>query len=128
MGQVLIYYLRDNNFFSWWPYPSEPSSLYADDIALLAESSSQLALLTQTIQTVGAYTGLHLNISKTIAFSCVATDKYYIEGIQVACKPVKYLGAFLGYGDLTKLNFEIPLKKVQNKIQYWNKHHLTLPA
>ena len=55
VGQVLIYYLRDNNFFSWWPYPSEPSSLYADDIALLAELSSQLALLTQAIQTGGIY-------------------------------------------------------------------------
>ncbi len=52
VGQVLIYYLRDNNFFSWWPYPSEPSCLYADDIALLVESSSQLALLTQAIQTL----------------------------------------------------------------------------
>ena len=69
-----------------------------------------------------------MNISKTIAFSCAATDEYYIDGIHVACKPIKYLGAFLGYGDLTKLNFEIPLKKVQNKIQCWNKQHLTLPA
>ncbi len=49
VGQVLIYYLKDNNFFSWWPYSSEPSSLYADDIALLLESTSQLALLTKAI-------------------------------------------------------------------------------
>ncbi len=85
------------------------------------ESSSQLVLLIQAIQAVGVYMGLRLNISKTIAFSCAATDAYCIKGIHVACKPVKYLGAFLGYGDLTKLNFEIPLKKAQNNIQHWNK-------
>ncbi len=39
-----------------------------------------------------------------------------------------YLGAYLGLGNLSHLNFERPLKNAQNNMQGWNKRHLTLPA
>ena len=41
---------------------------------------------------------------------------------------MKYLGAYLGLGDLTHLNFEKPLCVAWNKLNKWNKHKLTLPA
>ncbi len=34
IGQVLIYYLRDAGFFTWWKKPGDPFSLYADDTAV----------------------------------------------------------------------------------------------
>ncbi len=51
-----------------------------------------------------------------------------VDGVVVDSKPVKYLGAFLGLGDLSGLNFEKPLKNAWNNLQSWNKRHLTLPA
>ena len=77
---------------------------------------------------MGSFTGLELNLSKTIAFSYQEIDKCVITSVQVVSKPVKYLGAYLGYGDLTQLNFEKPLQKARNKIACWNKRHLTLSA
>ncbi len=41
---------------------------------------------------------------------------------------VKYLGAYLGVGDLSHLNFEKPLHLVQQKIQAWSSRSLTLKA
>ncbi len=109
VSQVLIYYLRDHSFFSWWRHYTELSSLYADDTAIISESTEQLPGLIQAICHMGSFTGLELNLSKTIAFSCQEIDECVITGVQVASKPVKYLGAYLGYGDLTQLNFEKPL-------------------
>ena len=41
---------------------------------------------------------------------------------------VKYLGAYLGLGDLTKLNFDSLLKKARAIAARWNKYFLTLDA
>ena len=128
VGQVIIHYLWDHGFFSWWNWYTDPSSLYADDTAIISDSVDQLPGLIQTIYHVGSFTGLELNLSKTIAFSCSPVEDCVIAGIQVACKLVKYLGAYLGYSDLSTLNFEQPLQKARNKISCWNKRHLTLPA
>ncbi len=125
---MLIYYLRDHGFFSWWEWHTDPSSLYADDTAIISDSIDQLPELIQAICHVGSFTGLELNLSKTITFLCSPVQDCVVAGVQVACKPVKYLGAYLGYGDLFTLNFEQPLWKVRNKISCWNKRHLTLPA
>ena len=55
------------------------------------------------------FTGLQLNVEKTIAFDPAAAGKLEVAGMTVRAAPVKYLGAFLGFGDLSKLNFELPL-------------------
>ena len=49
-------------------------------------------------------------------------------GVQVGNEPVKYLGVFLGMGDLTALNFEACLLKAYKVAQRWSKHPLTLLA
>ncbi len=43
-------------------------------------------------------------------------------------QPVKYLGAFLGLGDLSKQNFEKPLRVAKLIISRWSKRSLTLDA
>ncbi len=42
--------------------------------------------------------------------------------------PVKYLGTFVGSGDLSHLNFDLTLRKAQKIVSRWNKRNLTLPA
>ncbi len=42
--------------------------------------------------------------------------------------PVKYLGTFLGLGDLSKMNFERPLQKAKSVMSHWQKQSLTLDA
>ncbi len=49
-----------------------------------------------------------------------------VAGMQVHNAPMKYLDAYLGLGDLISLNFEKPLRIVQNKIWCWNKWNLSL--
>ena len=41
---------------------------------------------------------------------------------------MKYLGAFLGTGDMTSLNFEKVLAKARSIVARWRKCSLTLPA
>ena len=74
---------------------------------------------------VGTFTGLHLNLSKTIAFA-MAGGKRIVASIEVDSRPVKYLGAFLGLEDLLEMNFNKPLSKAQNNSQSLNKRNLTL--
>ncbi len=57
----------------------------------------------QHIHWVGTFTGLHFNIDKTIAFNCEIVGERILVGVSTRYTPVKYLGAFLGLGDLTKL-------------------------
>ena len=42
--------------------------------------------------------------------------------------PVKYLGTFVGSGNLSKLNFELTLRKACRITSHWSKRNLTLPA
>ena len=104
----MIFYLHDNGFFGWWSRHGDPCSLYADDTAIFVENPSQLQRILAVIQFVGTFTGLHLNIEKTIAFSIVKCPEYKVN------KPVKYLGAYLGMDDNSDLNFSKPLNKAQN--------------
>ena len=55
-------------------------------------------------------------------------NRIIVDGVVVNSKPMKYLGAFLGLGDLSGPNFDKPLKNAWNNLQSWNKRHLTLPA
>ena len=126
VGQVLIYSLRDHGYFEWWTFLGEPCSLYADDTAIFLCDLSQLAKVIEHIYWVGTFTGLYLNVNKTIAFNCELVGKRILVGVSTRNTPVKYLGAFLGLRDLTKLNFEQPLRKAHGIMNKWNNRHLTL--
>ncbi len=80
------------------------------------------------IQWVGIFTGLELNLTKTIAFNPHAVGSMVQDGIVVRCAPVKYLGAYLGLSDLSKLNFEQQLCKARAIISKWSGRNLSLDA
>ncbi len=124
--QVLIYSLRDCAYFEWWYFYSDPCSLYADDMAIFLPDIDQLAKVLKHIQWVGTFTGLELNLVKTIAFNLQVKGTVLHGGIIVCCAQVKYLGAFLGLGDLSKLNFEQPLHKAKSIISRWTSRNLSL--
>ncbi len=124
MGQVLIYSLRDSGYFEWWTFPGDPCLLYADDMAIFLPDLSQLADVLRHIEWVGTFTGLCLNLEKTIAFDPTACSKFQHASITVGSTLVKYLRVFLGLGDLTKSNFEIPLCKACSMINKWSARSL----
>ncbi len=74
----------------------------------------------------GKYTGLSLNLSKTIAFDpfgCVDNSL----GIQVTNKPVKYLGTYLSMDPtVEQLNFEVIKSKMKSKINHWKNKVVSL--
>ncbi len=107
---------------------NDPYSLYTDDTAIFLSDITQLAVILKHIEYIGTFTGLYLNMNKTIAFDPNASNKIKQAGIEVGFIPVKYLGAYLGLGDLTKLNFDLPLKKARAIVARWNKYSLTLDA
>ena len=88
---------------------NDPCSLYADDIAIFLSDLSQLGPVLAHIDWVGSFTGLKLNLDKTIAFDSRAQGKLKVSGVEIRCAPVKYLGTYLGLGDMSHLNFETPL-------------------
>ena len=98
VGQVLIYYLQDNGFFLWWSFSGDPCSLYVDNTALFLFYKKELSPILSAITEVGTFTGLTLNIDKTIAFSPVQTTPTTCGRVVIAAKPVKYLGTVLGLG------------------------------
>ncbi len=67
-------------------------------------------------------------MNKTLAFYHKQDMETHVAGVRIRSVIVKYLGVYLGKGDLSKLNFEKPLKAACLKIQAWNKRHLLLPA
>ncbi len=97
-------------------------------MALFISGKDQLPLVLDHIKFVGQYTGLELNVDKTLAFYHKQDMETQVAGVRIRSVPVKYLGVYLGKGDLSKLNFEKPLKAACLKIQAWNKRHLSLPA
>ncbi len=109
VGQVLIYSLCEAGYFEWWKFDSNPCSLYADDIALFLPNLLQLADVLKHIEFVGCFTGLCLNLDKTIAFDLTAAHKLHIAGVCICNTPIKYLRVYLGLGNLCKMNFEQPL-------------------
>ncbi len=106
---MLVYSLCQNGFFDWWQHLGDPTSIYVDDNALFALNVAQIQSLVEHIQMVGSYTRLWLNLENTIAFCPAAKGSCFVASIEVDSCPVKYLGAYLGTGDLSKLNFEKPL-------------------
>ncbi len=68
-----------------------------------------------------------MNLSKTIAYQ-VGVKPHMVLGVEVASKPVKYLGAFLDITDVSEMNFKKPLTRVRNNTHKWNKRQITLHA
>ncbi len=64
-----MYYLQACGHFLWWTLLGDPSSLYADDIALILSSLDQITGILRDLQVCGQYTGLKLNLSKTVVYS-----------------------------------------------------------
>ena len=127
VGQLQIYSLRQQGFFAWWSFNGDPCSLYADDMAIFILDLSQLHGIIQHLQYLGQFTGLMLNLDKTLALGPnVKIAK--VAGVCVDKKPVKYLGTFLGVGDLSDMNFENALIKVRGVAAKWQKRNLTLPS
>ncbi len=44
-----MYYLQMMGIFAWWSFESDPSSLYADDVALVLESLDMLPRMLELI-------------------------------------------------------------------------------
>ncbi len=116
-----------------------------DDIAIFILTLEQIKPLIQQIIFIRHFTRLHLNLQKTIVLfpnfwnnlnknkspSDTLQNKnnqLKISGVEVSDEPVKYLGAFLGTGNMTSLNFEKVLAKARSIVARWRKHSLTLPA
>ncbi len=81
VGQVLIYSVHDHGLFSWWNKPGDPSCQYADDVALLIIDPHSLPQILEHISYIGSFTGLSLNLDKTIAFNYKVSGKHVIHGI-----------------------------------------------
>ncbi len=71
--------------------------MFADDIAMLVKKS-QLNQVLDCIKKCGAYTGLNLNLSKTVIFDLNLTQVDAFPDVIVTSEPVKYLSAYLGLG------------------------------
>ncbi len=93
---------------------NDPCSLYADDTAISLSDITQLAAILKHIEYIGTFTGLCLNMDKTIAFDPNASNKIKQASVVVGSTPVKYLGAYLGLGRLGKVEFWITLEKGQS--------------
>ncbi len=139
VGQVLIYALHQKGFFVWWPFWGDPCSLYADDTAIFIMNLSQLPSILWHIHYIGLFTGLQVNLSKTIVLYPTLNNewnenwnknknKVLISGVEVGNLPVKYLGAYLGCNDTTTMNFEHALSKARLIANRWKKCTFTLPA
>ena len=101
--------------FAWWTYTSDPSSLYADDIALILEHIGVLPRVIELIQYCGCFTGLELNLSKTVVYAPSITKPMIIAGVRVSSEPVKYLGSYLGDQKTAEdLNFSNALAKMRD--------------
>ena len=79
------------------------------------------------IGVVGQFTGLSLNLKKTIAYSHW-NKSYTLAGIRISNTPVKYLGAIVSAKDLSTANFKHLLQKARKITTKWSSRHLTIPA
>ncbi len=111
VGQVLVYSLRHAGYFAWWTFPSDPCSMYADDGTLFVPDVQQLAGVISHLQGLTKFTELSLNLDKTVIFNPSITQSICYKGMQMQNTLVKYLGTFVGSGDLSHLNFELTLRK-----------------
>ncbi len=118
-----------NGIFVWWTLVGDPVSLYADDVAIVLRDLKQLTAVIELIQQCRRYTGLTLNLLKTVVFTMQQKAPKEVQGILVTHDPVKYLGAFLGTSNQPEeRNFEHILCKFKTMASKWQSHSLILPA
>ena len=122
-----MYYVQMMGIFAWWSFELDPSSLYADDVALVLECLDVLPRTFELIQWCRCFTSLQLNLSKTLVYVPHIENEITIAGVQVTNKPVKYLGAFLGK-DRDTQSFGTTLSKMWKIAQKWRRHSMTLGA
>ncbi len=102
--------------------------MYTDDGTLFLQDVTQVSAVIKHIQNVAKFISPRLNVSKTVIFdphSCLDSS---LHGMLVTSKPVKYLGAFVGTGDLSCLNFDLTLQKAHRIASHWNKWNLFVCA
>ena len=129
ISQIIVYYLQACGHFIWWMFLGDLSSMYADGIALILPSLQQIPGVLRDLEVCGQYTGLRLNVDKTVVYSQKATHNYKFHGVLVTSNPVKYLGTFLGVAEaMEKLNFEVAISKMRYMANKWRKRPLSLFA
>ena len=102
--------------------------MFVDDVAILVKKS-QLNQVLGCIKECGAYTGLNLNLSKTVIFDLNLTQVDVFPDVVVTNEPVKYLGAYLGLGSkVEQMNFDIIFSKMKAKISRWRYRVISLEA
>ncbi len=122
MSQFTEQYLKYCSHLLWWTFVGDLDSLYADDIALILENITQLPNVLKDIGTYGQYTGLTLNLDKTMVFDSRAQNKYKYCGVTVTNKPMKYLGMHLGVGEASvELNLQKAIEKMRTVAAQWQK-------
>ncbi len=122
-------HLKACGHFLWWLCVGDPDSLYADDLALILPNLQVVPDVLQDLQMCGKYTGLTLNLDKTIVYDPKVKDDFRFHGVTVMSGPVKYLGTYLGLSpQVAKLNLDGAVQKMKNTAAKWWKHPLTLFA
>ncbi len=117
VSQITVHYLQKEGLFvqPLQENSNDASSMYADNVALLIRKVD-LSKVLNALSYCRTFTGLHQNLSKTVAFD-LHEKPYLTHGISIMDQPVKYLGAFLGIGDqVEQKNFEMIKAKMQVKI------------
>ena len=99
VNQITVHFLQTRGLFVQPLHENfnAASLMYADNIALLIKEADLLKVL-DAFSYCGTFTGLYLNLSKTIAFN-PHEHQHSIHSINVTNHPVKYLSTFLGIGD-----------------------------
>ncbi len=89
VSQVTIYFLASSSVFIWWTFVGDPASLYADDVAIVMKDLTQLGVIIKLIQECGRYTGLQLNLDKTVVYSPQIEEPVVMHGVQITNNPMK---------------------------------------
>ncbi len=71
-----------------------------------------LPRMLELIQWCGQFTGLQLNLSKTLVYAPYIEKDGLVAGVTDTNRPVKYLGAYLGKDGDTQ-SFGVALLKIQ---------------
>ncbi len=79
------------------------------------ESLQKLPGILTDLQKCSEYTGLQLNLSKTVVYDKSCGGDYQFHGVTVTGQPVKYLGTYVGAGDKpADLNLSQSIRKMKN--------------
>ena len=67
----------------------DPARLYTDDVAIVMKDLIQLGVIIKLIQECGRYTGLQLNLDKTVVYSPQIEEPVVMHGVQITNNPMK---------------------------------------